>query len=603
MHKHITSLVSSITLSVLIASPVFAQTPVDTSAQDTQDLVMSCRDTNAPVYQSALNDAILTMQGSIVDEWKHQVGFRLKAARSTRRAITQRALAQAGTQLDAAIAQFSNAQTDGLTRDVNAAIDSYVRLDDRAEQDALARWSDRDVSFQGLNAALARAERSLRTYASARDRAVLSTIWNATRKQAEGSFTQSRDNARQQFVQDMDDCVAGVKADTYYDTPSADSPSTDTKSPDAATNQKGAPTKQTGFAVTGINIDTASDYMSACSQKITARARIQANGPGRTTGYFVYQDGTTSPEATADTDASGGAYVQDQRTFSASSASPSGGWVKFVITRPNNFVSDRAEFKIQCQNATNQQPNNTPASTTKDTVGSSSQGAQVLEAQLARNGSGPVVGCGEQTIQYTGYVRLSQPGASFTYHFERSDAVRTSDQVATTNAYGAANVSYNWTIGQPMYGWVKLVITSPAFPDSPSLATDFTYTAGASCGMSSPNKPDASTPPAPPASPKIAASVGIVGKSDASVCGAYQFQFQGSITTDSAGKISYRWERSDGASSPMQTIAADKAGTYTASDFWDLAGMNYSGWMRLHVLSPSDTSSNQANFALTQACK
>jgi hypothetical protein len=65
----------------------------------------------------------------------------------------------------------------------------------------------------------------------------------------------------------------------------------------------------------------------------------------------------------------------------------------------------------------------------------------------------------------------------------------------------------------------------------------------------------------------------------------------------------YRWERSDGVVSPETVIAAEKAGTYSASESWTLSGTNYAGWVRLHVLSPSDMASNQAAFTLTQACK
>lgn len=608
MRTYFTSFISGVTLSVLIANPVFAQTPADTSgAQDSRDLVTSCRDLHVPTYQSTLDGIVLAMQSSLVNEWKHQVGFRLKAARPARRALTERALAQAGTQLDAAIAQFAKTQTDSFTQDINVAVDSYIRLDNQAEQDALARWSDRDVSFQTLNNALARAERSLRAYASARDRVVLSSVWNATRKQAEESFTQNRDAARQQFVQDMDDCVAGVATDTSSDAPASvmDSSTDNANNSNATIAKKDTPpAQQTSFAVTGISVDTASDYASTCSPKITARVRIQANGAGRTAGYFVYQDGTTSPETVVDTDANGGAYAQDQRVFSASSAAASAGWVKYVVTRPNSSVSDRAGFKIECQSNPNQQPVNTPDTSKKDVTGSTTQGVQVLEAQLARSGSGPILSCGEQTIQYTGYVRLSQPGASFTYHFERSDAVRTTDQVATVNALGAANVFYNWTVSQPMYGWVKLVITSPAFPNTPSMMTDFTYTTGANCATPSTTKQDANTIPTSSAvTPQITATASVVGKQDASVCGGYRFQFQGMMSVNSPSTVSYRWERSDGVMSPAQTLIVDKAGTYATSEFWDLGSANYAGWARLHVLSPSDISSDSVKFTLVQACK
>lgn len=593
MHTRFTSLVSGLTLSVLLAAPVLAQTPLDIGEE--KDLIMSCQQANVPTYRASLDEALLALRGSIVNQWKRQVELRVSATRPPRRAAVQRALQQAGTQLDAAFDRFTKTQTDSLDKDVNVAIDSYIRLDDQAEEAALARWSDRDVSFQVLNVALSRAERSLRLYATLRDRTALSRVWNSTHTQAEDAFVQDRDTARQHFVESMDGCIAGVKSDDYVEGPPVNEPGAEVK----VDEKKEAPP----------------------AEKSVEKA---------------------------------------------------------------------------------------PPST-------SLEGTRVLEAQLARSGAGPIVGCGQYTVEYTGYVRMSQPGASFTYHFERSDGARSSDQVGTVGAMGATNVSYNWTISQPMYGWVRLVITSPAFPDSPSLATDFTYTAGANCNTSntntsnqtkadarlvvdgkadvntcgpyrytfagtiiygtsgvvkyywlrsdgvattpetvtfdaagsktvvstwdlsatyagwvrlmliSPNTtqaqanftlieacstptktPDTQTqPPAPaPSTEKkgIVASVTLAGKQEVNLCGNYRFSFQGSISTDNAAKITYRWERSDGVTSPEQVVSVEKPGTYAVAETWDLSG-SYAGWVRLHVLSPADVSSNQAPFTLTQMCK
>lgn len=715
MHTRFTSFVSGLTLSVLLAGPVFAQTPVDAAApQDPQDLIMSCRETTVPTYQSSLDAAVLALRGSIINEWKHQVGFRLNAARPARRALTERALAQAGTQLDAALTQFANAQNSGLTKDVGVAVDSYVRLDDQAEQDALTRWSDRTVSFQALNTALTRAERSLRLYASARDRATLSSVWNATRKQAEEAFLQSRDDARQQFVSNMDDCIGGVKADDYSEVPATDTSATD-KSTDGTTTSKETSTRPTGFAVTSINLDTASDYASTCSQKITARARIYTNGVGRTVGHFVYQDGVTSPEIVADTDATGATYAQDQRTFSASSAAFSSGWVKYVITSPNSFTSDRADFKIQCQGATNpQQPNGSSASdkdkqasyavsftanrnvfrpTDADStlvltatmtnppialsdlrisiINNTGDGRSVMrtcdgvatcvfsigmaaertntqrfyaeytnrvtgqiittsfvqdilvygttstpssqpssndtkaDARLLVDGKAEVNTCGAYRYTFTGTITYGAAG-TVKYYWLRSDGNASSPETVTFYGPGTKTISTTWDLSSTYAGWVRLMIISPNMTQSQA---DFNLieACGSTSKTTTPSatdmKSDTSGSSSAASGAKVGALVGMMSKQDASVCGAYNFQFQGSITTDSAAKIVYRWERSDGVVSPETTIAAEKAGTYAASESWNLSGTNYAGWVQLHVLSPSDMSSNQAAFTLTQACK
>lgn len=78
------------------------------------------------------------------------------------------------------------------------------------------------------------------------------------------------------------------------------------------------------------------------------------------------------------------------------------------------------------------------------------------------------------------------------------------------------------------------------------------------------------------------------------------FNFSAVITVNGPGTVAYRWERSDGATAPTQTITFAAAGSQSVTTSWKL-GASYSGWQRVHILAPNEMVSNQANFTL--ACE
>jgi hypothetical protein len=75
------------------------------------------------------------------------------------------------------------------------------------------------------------------------------------------------------------------------------------------------------------------------------------------------------------------------------------------------------------------------------------------------------------------------------------------------------------------------------------------------------------------------------------------FTFYATITVNGPGTVTYRWERSDGGYSDIQSIAFSGAGTKTATLQWDLSG-TASGWHRVHVLTPYDAASNPVYYTL-----
>jgi hypothetical protein len=109
------------------------------------------------------------------------------------------------------------------------------------------------------------------------------------------------------------------------------------------------------------------------------------------------------------------------------------------------------------------------------------------------------------------------------------------------------------------------------------------------------------TPPVlPPASFQVTYATVSVSPSY-NTCGTDTYTFTGSITATAAGTVRYTWERSDGAWSPEETVYFNGAGTQTVSNTWAM-NASYSGWQRLHVISPNDTVSNMATFSHTSDC-
>ena len=80
------------------------------------------------------------------------------------------------------------------------------------------------------------------------------------------------------------------------------------------------------------------------------------------------------------------------------------------------------------------------------------------------------------------------------------------------------------------------------------------------------------------------------------------FSFGATITANDAGPVTYKWESSDGSynSSPT-SITFNGAGSQNVYTTWALGapGQTFTDyWLHLHVLSPTDVTSNNATFTL-----
>jgi hypothetical protein len=76
--------------------------------------------------------------------------------------------------------------------------------------------------------------------------------------------------------------------------------------------------------------------------------------------------------------------------------------------------------------------------------------------------------------------------------------------------------------------------------------------------------------------------------------------FIGTIFVNHPARVSYRWERSDHATGPVQTVEIRSGGREVQTQ-WQLGnprGQVFHGSETLHVLSPGDSYSNPAEFTL-----
>jgi len=160
------------------------------------------------------------------------------------------------------------------------------------------------------------------------------------------------------------------------------------------------------------------------------------------------------------------------------------------------------------------------------------------------------------------------------------------------NVTGATSVSIDQGIGQVNVAGIRVV--------SPATSTVYTISATNSSGtvtravVTTVN----SAPPTPAPIPFAVTSV-VANTSPTTFAGACPkiFTFYATITANGPGTVTYRWERSDGGYSDIQSITFYEAGTKTTTLQWEL-GSSASGWHRVHILTPYDAASNPVYYTL-----
>jgi hypothetical protein len=77
--------------------------------------------------------------------------------------------------------------------------------------------------------------------------------------------------------------------------------------------------------------------------------------------------------------------------------------------------------------------------------------------------------------------------------------------------------------------------------------------------------------------------------------------FSGRISASGPGTVTFRWQRSDGATAPAETIRFTGVSKRDVVTTWTLGrpAIRYDGWQTIEVIRPAHRVSERASFTLT----
>lgn len=158
------------------------------------------------------------------------------------------------------------------------------------------------------------------------------------------------------------------------------------------------------------------------------------------------------------------------------------------------------------------------------------------------------------------------------------------------------NVSYATSV--TIDNGIGAVSSSGTMIVSPPFSTNYTLTATNAYGWRSQTLSVlVSGAPPPPTFAVMSVSANVSPPTFIGAC-PHLFTFSAIITVNGPGTVTYKWERSDGASAPVQSLTFVAAGSQVVTETWDLGAVG-SKWERVRILTPNSTVSNDAVFTLT----
>jgi hypothetical protein len=295
-------------------------------------------------------------------------------------------------------------------------------------------------------------------------------------------------------------------------------------------------------SVVNATVDIPS-FTGACPKTFTFSGTIATSGPATVTYRWERSDNAQSPIQTLTFAAAGSQTVTETWQLGATYS----GWERLHVLTPSDLLSNQATFNLTCSSRV------TGATSSVDT---------------------PIfVGACPKTFTFSGSITTNGP-ATVTYRWERSDNAQGPIQTLTFLAAGSQTVTETWQLGATYSGWERIHILTPNDLISNQAVFNLSCSASSVTNILISVNPSSFSGPCP----KIIA-------------------FSATITVDGPAVVTYRWQRSDNAQSPIQTLTFTAAGSQTVSETWQLGG-NYSGWERIHILTPNDFASPQAPFSL-----
>jgi len=180
-----------------------------------------------------------------------------------------------------------------------------------------------------------------------------------------------------------------------------------------------------------------------------------------------------------------------------------------------------------------------------------------------------------KTFSCSAIITVNGPG-TVTYRWERSDGLASSTQTAVFAAAGSQMVTTGWPRESSGSYWVRVRTLSPN--EVVSNQANFTLNCSTPFAVTSVQVDIGPLPPQPVTCP-------------------YSPVLTVTIATNGPGNVTYRWERSDGGSSPVQTMSFGSAGTQSATTGWPLnADGTY--WVRVRTLTPNEVISNTRTWTI-----
>ena len=185
------------------------------------------------------------------------------------------------------------------------------------------------------------------------------------------------------------------------------------------------------------------------------------------------------------------------------------------------------------------------------------------------------------TVGFGGWITTNGPG-TVRYAFMRSDGATAPEETLSFERAETKMVRTSWTLDRGFKGWQAIRILSPNQIES--------------------NKAEFNT--------KCDGAVPGFGITEVNLkADRHDYKgpcpmtagFGGFITASGPGTITYRFIRSDGATSAPKTLRFDKASYAEVRTTWRLGGAGFSSeerWVAIKILTPVDLESNHTRFVV-----
>jgi hypothetical protein len=207
-----------------------------------------------------------------------------------------------------------------------------------------------------------------------------------------------------------------------------------------------------GFTVNAATISASLSanpisYSGKCPAVITFSGQITSDSPGMVQYKFIRSDDANAPIQTLNFDKAGSIAVSTTWTLGGPGLPTYAGWQAIQVVYPQQVQSNKAEFKVQCQEPPQQKIT-----------------AKLLADPISYKGKCPVA------ITFEGEISVTVP-CTVQYKFLRSDgATDTNLKSLVFEGPGTKSVSTTWTLGGaslPDYeGWEAIQVTAPLSAES-----------------------------------------------------------------------------------------------------------------------------------------